>query len=244
MPMPRAYCGDRLIRAAGEEPGRGWYSQAVQASAQLASPPVRARRPDAARGADRAAKQGQLSGIIFWAALIGICGAFTGVGFRASVRLVQRLLDRTFSRAWSKPRSCCPGGRASRCRPSAGPVRARCCGLRGAYCARRATSTTWRPWPSATASWAAAPRCCRPRRHFSPSARAARSGAKVRWFSWPRPWLRRSANGPRRRFRGCACWWRAARPPVSPRPITRRLPARCSWLKWCWARLRWKASAR
>ena len=37
-----------------------------------------------------AARQGQLSGIIFWAALIGICGAFTGVGFRASVRLVQR----------------------------------------------------------------------------------------------------------------------------------------------------------
>jgi CIC family chloride channel protein len=39
-----------------------------------------------------AAKQGQLSGIMFWAALIGICGAFTGVGFRAAVRLVQRLL--------------------------------------------------------------------------------------------------------------------------------------------------------
>jgi CIC family chloride channel protein len=39
-----------------------------------------------------AAKQGQLSGIIFWAALIGVCGAFTGVGFRASVRLVQRAL--------------------------------------------------------------------------------------------------------------------------------------------------------
>lgn len=39
-----------------------------------------------------AARQGQLSGIIFWAALIGICGAFTGVGFRASVRLVQSAL--------------------------------------------------------------------------------------------------------------------------------------------------------
>jgi chloride channel protein, CIC family len=39
-----------------------------------------------------AARQGQLSGIIFWAALIGICGAFTGVAFRASVRLVQRAL--------------------------------------------------------------------------------------------------------------------------------------------------------
>jgi CIC family chloride channel protein len=39
-----------------------------------------------------AAKHQELSGIIFWAALIGVCGAFTGVGFRASVRLVQRLL--------------------------------------------------------------------------------------------------------------------------------------------------------
>jgi CIC family chloride channel protein len=39
-----------------------------------------------------AAKQGQLSGIMFWAALIGVCGAFTGVAFRASVRLVQRVL--------------------------------------------------------------------------------------------------------------------------------------------------------
>jgi CIC family chloride channel protein len=39
-----------------------------------------------------AARQGQLSAIIFWAALIGICGAFTGVGFRASVRLVQEAL--------------------------------------------------------------------------------------------------------------------------------------------------------
>jgi chloride channel protein, CIC family len=39
-----------------------------------------------------AAKQGQLSGIMFWAALIGVCGALTGVAFRASVRLVQRIL--------------------------------------------------------------------------------------------------------------------------------------------------------
>src|SRR5580692_10108353 len=39
-----------------------------------------------------AAKHEQLSGIVFWAALIGVCGAFTGVGFRASVRLVQHLL--------------------------------------------------------------------------------------------------------------------------------------------------------
>jgi len=39
-----------------------------------------------------AAKHEQLSGIVFWAALIGVCGAFTGVAFRAGVRLVQRLL--------------------------------------------------------------------------------------------------------------------------------------------------------
>src|SRR5580658_2579416 len=39
-----------------------------------------------------AAKHEQLSGIVFWAALIGICGAFTGVAFRAGVRLVQHLL--------------------------------------------------------------------------------------------------------------------------------------------------------
>ena len=42
-----------------------------------------------------AAKHQELSGIVFWAALIGICGAFTGVGFRASVRLVQHLLTRS-----------------------------------------------------------------------------------------------------------------------------------------------------
>ena len=39
-----------------------------------------------------AAKHQELSGIVFWAALIGVCGAFTGVAFRASVRLVQRVL--------------------------------------------------------------------------------------------------------------------------------------------------------
>ncbi len=39
-----------------------------------------------------AAKHEQLTGIVFWAALIGICGAFAGVGFRAAVRLVQQLL--------------------------------------------------------------------------------------------------------------------------------------------------------
>jgi chloride channel protein, CIC family len=44
------------------------------------------------RAALIAAKHEQLSGIVFWAALIGICGAFTGVAFRASVRLVQQLL--------------------------------------------------------------------------------------------------------------------------------------------------------
>ena len=41
-----------------------------------------------------AAKHEELSGIIFWAALIGVCGAFSGVAFRASVRLVQYLLTR------------------------------------------------------------------------------------------------------------------------------------------------------
>jgi CIC family chloride channel protein len=44
------------------------------------------------RAALIAARHRELSGIVFWAALIGICGAFTGVAFRASVRLVQRLL--------------------------------------------------------------------------------------------------------------------------------------------------------
>lgn len=46
------------------------------------------------RAALNAAKHEELSGIIFWAALIGVCGAFSGVGFRASVRLVQYLLTR------------------------------------------------------------------------------------------------------------------------------------------------------
>ena len=39
-----------------------------------------------------AAKHEQLTGIVFWAALIGVCGAFAGVGFRAGLRLVQQLL--------------------------------------------------------------------------------------------------------------------------------------------------------
>jgi chloride channel protein, CIC family len=79
------------VRAVGEEPGRGWYSSAAEAVAQLGSRLfVRADR--LLRAGLTAAKQGQLSGIMFWAALIGICGAFTGVGFRAAVRLVQRLL--------------------------------------------------------------------------------------------------------------------------------------------------------
>jgi len=79
----------RLVRAASEGPGRGWYSQAVQGLVQLASRLV-VRADRMLRAGLSAAKQGQLSGIIFWAALIGICGAFCGVGFRASVRLVQR----------------------------------------------------------------------------------------------------------------------------------------------------------
>jgi CIC family chloride channel protein len=39
-----------------------------------------------------AAKHEQLRGIVFWAATIGVFGAFTGVAFRAGVRLVQHLL--------------------------------------------------------------------------------------------------------------------------------------------------------
>ncbi len=41
-----------------------------------------------------AAKHEQLTGIVFWAALIGVCGALAGVAFRASVRLVEFLLTR------------------------------------------------------------------------------------------------------------------------------------------------------
>ncbi len=41
------------------------------------------------RTALAAAKHGQLGGIVFWAALIGIGGAISGVAFRSSVRLVQ-----------------------------------------------------------------------------------------------------------------------------------------------------------
>ncbi len=37
-----------------------------------------------------AVRHGQLGGIVFWAALIGIGGALSGVAFRISVRLVQR----------------------------------------------------------------------------------------------------------------------------------------------------------
>jgi CIC family chloride channel protein len=45
-----------------------------------------------ARAALAAAKHGQLGGIVFWAALIGFGGALSGVAFRGSVLLVQRLL--------------------------------------------------------------------------------------------------------------------------------------------------------
>jgi CIC family chloride channel protein len=63
----------------------------VEAILQLGSR-LYTRADRLARVALAAARQGQLSGIIFWAALIGICGAFTGVAFRASVRLVQQAL--------------------------------------------------------------------------------------------------------------------------------------------------------
>jgi len=73
------------------EPRRGWYSSSVAAVIQLGSR-LYVRADRLVRIALTAARQGHLSGIIFWAALIGICGAFTGVGFRASVRLVQQAL--------------------------------------------------------------------------------------------------------------------------------------------------------
>jgi CIC family chloride channel protein len=77
--------------AGGAEPRRGWYVASVSALARLGSQ-LYARVDRLARIALVAARQGHLSGIIFWAALIGICGAFAGVGFRASVRLVQSAL--------------------------------------------------------------------------------------------------------------------------------------------------------
>jgi chloride channel protein, CIC family len=46
------------------------------------------------RAALSVAKHEQLTGIVFWAALIGVFGALSGVGFRAAVRLVQYLLTR------------------------------------------------------------------------------------------------------------------------------------------------------
>jgi CIC family chloride channel protein len=81
----------RLVRARDVEPGRSWYSAAVAGLVRLGSR-LFERAERMGRAALVAAKQGQLSGIIFWAALIGVCGAFTGVAFRASVRLVQRAL--------------------------------------------------------------------------------------------------------------------------------------------------------
>jgi CIC family chloride channel protein len=45
-----------------------------------------------ARAALARAKHGQLGGIVFWAALIGLGGAVSGVAFRGSVLLVQRVL--------------------------------------------------------------------------------------------------------------------------------------------------------
>jgi chloride channel protein, CIC family len=81
----------RLVRARDVEPGRSWYSAAVEGLVRLSSR-LFERAERMGRAALVAAKQGQLSGIIFWAALIGVCGAFTGVAFRASVRLVQRAL--------------------------------------------------------------------------------------------------------------------------------------------------------
>ena len=63
----------------------------MQAVRQLASRLLE-RAGRLVRSVLTAAKHQELSGIVFWAALIGVCGAFTGVAFRAGVRLVQRLL--------------------------------------------------------------------------------------------------------------------------------------------------------
>ncbi len=82
----------RLLRAGGVDPERGsWYGSMIGSLARLWGR-ARDRAAVAARAGLAAAKQGQLSGIIFWAALIGVSGALTGVAFRASVRLVQRAL--------------------------------------------------------------------------------------------------------------------------------------------------------
>ena len=70
---------------------RGWFGSAINALARGASR-LYQRLLQLVHIGLGAARQGHLSAIIFWAALIGICGAFTGVGFRASVRLVQELL--------------------------------------------------------------------------------------------------------------------------------------------------------
>lgn len=44
------------------------------------------------RAALIAAKHDELSGIVFWATLIGVAGAFAGVSFRAMLRLVEQLM--------------------------------------------------------------------------------------------------------------------------------------------------------
>lgn len=79
------------VGAGSGEPRRGWYVRGISALARLGAQ-LYARIDRLVRIALAAARQGQLSGIVFWAALIGICGALTGVGFRASVRLVQAAL--------------------------------------------------------------------------------------------------------------------------------------------------------
>ena len=138
---------------------RGWYSrQRVGAVQRVArSSIMRADRLVRDRAHGRG-QQGQLSGIMFWAALIGICGAFTGVGFRASVRLVQRALT-GHSTGLVETAELLPWWARIAVPTSAVPALARCCGWRDAslrYAPQR--STTWRPWPSAMASSAAARR--------------------------------------------------------------------------------------
>ncbi len=98
---------------------------------------------------------------MFWAALIGVCGAFTGVAFRAAVRLVQRLLTGS-SAGLVETAELLPWW-ARIAVPTVGGVCAgtAAVGRSSGCCARRDAWTTWKPWPSAMASSAAAPRCCR-----------------------------------------------------------------------------------
>jgi len=79
------------VGAGSGAPQRGRFGSTIDSLARRASQ-LYQRVDRLVRIGLAAARQGQLSAIVFWAALIGICGAFTGVAFRASVRFVQALL--------------------------------------------------------------------------------------------------------------------------------------------------------